>query len=175
MYWYLPMVWTMSFFDAMTRAAEVHASPLASDDLDAAAALHAEAFHQSWSGDEFASLLAQPGTFGFTARGDGPAARPLGMVLARLAAGEGEILTVAVAKAARGRGVGRLLMDNVLQRLHEERAEALFLEVEETNAPALALYRRLRFEEVGRRPAYYAGTDGRRTSALVLRRELGNR
>jgi len=174
-YWYLPMAWTMSFWDALMRPVEILAKPLDTDDLDAAAELHAEAFQQSWSGDEFASLLAQPGTFGFVARAEGPAPRAVGMVLARLAADEGEILTIAVSPAARGRGVGRLLMDNVLGRLHEARAASLFLEVEETNAPALRLYRRLRFEEVGRRPAYYAGADGRRTSALVLKRVLAGR
>ncbi len=56
-------------------------------------------------------------------------------------------------------------MDNVLQHLHAERAASLFLEVEETNTPALKLYRHLRFEEVGRRPAYYVGTDGQRQNA----------
>ena len=58
------------------------------------------------------------------------------------------------------------------ERLPAERALALFLEVDETNVPALALYRRLRFEEVGRRPAYYPGPDGQRTSALIMKRTL---
>lgn len=174
MYWFLPLAWSFSFWDGLMTSAGHVVEAMGDGDVDEAAALHSQAFAQPWSGDEFASLLAQAGTFGFVVRRSGHH-RPLGVVLARLTLDEAEILTVVVDKTARGKGIGRLLMDNVLQYLHAERAASLFLEVEETNKPALALYRRLRFEEVGRRPAYYAGTDGVRTSALVLKRTLGPR
>ena len=173
MYWLLPWAWTLSFWETLAGAPPVAATELAADDVDHAAALHSEAFDRPWSGDEFAALLSTPGTFGFLARRIGnPAAPPVGVVLVRQAADEAEILTIAVGKRARGQGVGRLLMDQVLQRLHAERARSLFLEVDEENAPALKLYGRLRFAEVGRRPAYYADAHGRRTSALVLKRAL---
>ena len=93
-------------------------------------------------------------------------------LLARLAAGEGEILTIAVARAYRRLGLGRDLMEAVLRELHAERAEALFLEVDENNRAAIALYRRLGFREVARRPAYYAHEDGPKSAALVMRRDL---
>ena len=110
--------------------------------------------------------------FGFAAPRDRQgAAGPVGFVLARLAAGEAEILTVAVARAHRRQGLGWRLMDAVLRELHAQRAEALFLEVDETNAPAIALYRRLGFFEVGKRPSYYQGRR-RQTGALVMRRDL---
>ena len=79
-----------------------------------------------------------------------------GFVLARLVAGEAEILTVAVARSHRRLGLGWLLMDAVLRDLHTRRADALFLEVDESNTPAITLYRRLGFRQVGRRPDYYA-------------------
>ncbi|MFD2238812.1 GNAT family N-acetyltransferase [Aureimonas populi] len=172
MYWTLPFNWSLSFWDGLLNPSFVTAD-MGPEDVETAAELHGEAFAAAWAGDEFAALLSQPGTFGFVVRrAYQPLARPSGVVLARLAAGEGEILTIVVDKAARGKGIGRLLMDNVLQRLHAERAEALFLEVEETNVPALALYKRLRFEEVGRRPAYYVDAQGQRANALVLKRAL---
>lgn len=173
MYWYLPWVWTLSFWDEWMKAAPLTATPLEAADLDFAAELHSEAFDRPWSGDEFASLLSQDGTFGFVARRiGGQRTAPAGFVLARLAADEAEVLTIAVARRCRRQGVGRLLMDTVLQRLHADRAAALFLEVDEENAGALALYGRLRFQEVGRRPAYYGDAHGRKTSALVLKRML---
>ncbi|WP_102959584.1 ribosomal protein S18-alanine N-acetyltransferase [Mangrovicella endophytica] len=174
MYWYLPWVWTLSFWDGLLNSeTSIVTADLEMEDLDAAAALHSDAFARPWSGDEFASLLSQEGCFGFVARRVGqPLLPPLGFVLARVTAGEGEILTIAVDKRARGQGIGRLLMDQVLQRLHADRAESLFLEVDEENAAALRLYQRLRFEEVGRRPAYYSHPNGRRTSALILKRVL---
>lgn len=49
----------------------------------------------------------------------------------------------------------------------------LFLEVDDGNQSALGLYRKLGFEKVGERPAYYTAPDGRRATALVLRRVLG--
>ena len=172
--WFWPWAWTVAFLDGLWGGTQIVAAPLTETDLDGAAELHSEAFAQAWSGDELAALLSQPGSFGIVARRVGhPLERPVGFVLARNIDGEAEILTIAVARSARGTGVGRLLMDQVLQYLHAERAKVLFLEVDEENEPALKLYRRLRFEEVGRRKAYYAHPDGRRTSALTLRRDLG--
>ena len=147
--------------------------PLSTLDSRAISALHREDFVRPWTDGEFASLLSQETVFGFAARETGHGAEaPVGFVLARLAAGEGEILTVAVAKAYRRQGLGWRLMDAVLRKLHGQRAEALFLEVDETNAAAVALYRRLGFREVGKRPRYYKSAEGESTGALVMRRNL---
>ncbi|MBL8581921.1 MAG: ribosomal protein S18-alanine N-acetyltransferase [Rhizobiaceae bacterium] len=156
-----------------TRPRDYAMEALRLSDSDAVAAIHREDFARPWSGDEFSALLGENTVFGFAARqvGRGDAA-PAGFVLARLAAGEAEILTVAVSRTQRRQGLGWRLMDAVLRELHRQRADALFLEVDETNEPALALYRRLGFREVGRRPAYYRAADGRRTGALVMRRDL---
>ncbi|RFC69323.1 MULTISPECIES: GNAT family N-acetyltransferase [Mesorhizobium] len=141
---------------------------------DMLAELHREDFVRSWSAEEFSSLLAEEPVFGFVAREVGyPNQDIAGFVLAREAAGEAEILTVAVARSRRREGLGWRLMDAVLRKLHADRAEALFLEVDETNLPAVGLYRRLGFHQVGKRPNYYEskGPHGR-TNALVMRRDL---
>ncbi|MGB3386580.1 MAG: ribosomal protein S18-alanine N-acetyltransferase [Pseudaminobacter sp.] len=154
------------------RVRDYALEPLTAADSDAIAVLHQEDFVRPWTGVEFADLLEQDTVFGFAAREVGQrGAAPVGFVLARLAAGEGEILTVAVARSHRRQGIGWLLMDAVLRHLHGERAQSLFLEVDETNAAAIALYRRLGFHEVGQRPAYYSSSGGR-TGALVMRRDL---
>lgn len=146
--------------------------PLTVRDGPAISAIHHEDFVRPWTDGEFESLLGQDTVFGFavreTGRGDAP---PVGFVLARLAAGEGEILTVAVARTHRRQGLGWRLMDAVLRELHGQRADALFLEVDETNAAAIALYRRLGFFEVGKRPRYYDTGEGK-SGALVMRRDL---
>ncbi|TIX76227.1 MAG: GNAT family N-acetyltransferase, partial [Mesorhizobium sp.] len=69
-------------------------------------------------------------------------------------------------------GLGWQLMDAVLRELHAQRAEALFLEVDETNVAAIALYRRLGFREVGKRANYYRSPEHGPTGALVMRRDL---
>ncbi|AMS38987.1 ribosomal protein S18-alanine N-acetyltransferase [Aminobacter sp. NyZ550] len=141
-------------------------------DSAAIAPLHREDFVRPWSGEEFSQLLEQDTVFGFAVRevGHGTEA-PAGFVLARLAAGEAEILTIAVSRAHRRHGLGWRLMDAVLRELHAQRAEALFLEVDETNAPAIALYRKFGFHEVGKRPNYYQSAQGA-TGALVMRLDL---
>ncbi|MDX8498203.1 ribosomal protein S18-alanine N-acetyltransferase [Mesorhizobium captivum] len=147
--------------------------PLTVADSATVSLLHREDFVRPWTDGEFAALLEQDTVFGYAARETGQGAKPpVGFVLARLAAGEGEILTVAVARAHRRQGLGWQLMDAVLRELHAQRAEALFLEVDETNAPAIALYRRLGFRQVGQRPNYYRSTEHGPTGALVMRRDL---
>ena len=147
--------------------------PLEEGDATALARLHTEDFIRPWTDGEFASLLAQDTVFGFSVRETGNGrAGPLGFILARHAADEGEVLTVAVARAHRRKGLGWKLMDAVLRELHGRRAAALFLEVDETNAPAIALYKRLGFRQVGLRPRYYQAAGKARTGALVMRRDL---
>lgn len=139
------------------------------------AALHAPAFHHAWSEEDFAGMLSQCNIFGFIARPVGKPTQSAGFVLARLVAGEAEILTIAVSSAFQRRGIGRDLMEGVLRHLHHERAESLFLEVDESNVAAQALYRRLGFIQVGNRAGYYEtgqGSGQGRSNALVLRKQF---
>lgn len=143
------------------------------DDAPSLPRIHEEDFVRPWTEDEFTDLLAQSNVFGFAARevGNRPAG-PFGFVLVRQAADEAEILTIAVSRSARRLGLGRGLMDAVLRALHADRTASLFLEVDETNVPAITLYRRLGFIQVGRRPDYYRRPGGERTGAIVMRRDL---
>ena len=137
----------------------------------AIAALHGASFARGWSEAELDGLLAQPGVRAFLARSVGrPKASPLGFVLMRSAADEAEILTIAVDGGARRRGVGRALMDAAIRDLQHDRAARLFLEVDEVNRAAIALYRRLGFSQVGERASYY-GDGGR---ALTMALDLGS-
>ena len=173
----MPPIPTMPTLAFPFRPVEPVLVPLEPSDAAALSRLHALAFDApggGWGGGEFASLLGQPTVLGRRAvrpsRG-GPA-EPRGFVLAREAAGEAEVLTIAVHPAWQGRGVGGLLMETLLRDLYARRARELFLEVDEGNAPALRLYDRLGFREVGRREAYYAGEGTEPVNALTLRLDL---
>jgi [ribosomal protein S18]-alanine N-acetyltransferase len=131
------------------------------DSADALAALHRRAFADAWSADALSALMQSPGAL-CLADVEGGAVR--GFVLARAAAGEGEILTIAVDPPARRNGLGAALVRAAVERLGVER---LFLEVAEDNAAARGLYGGLGFTEVGRRKAYYA-REGASVDALVL-------
>jgi [ribosomal protein S18]-alanine N-acetyltransferase len=132
------------------------------------AALHARSFHRGWSDSEFEALLQERNVVADRAT---EGRRLVGFIVSRLAADEAEILSIAVEPARRGRGLARALLDRNLRRLAGAGARAVFLEVDEGNAPARALYRRAGFREIGRRAGYYPA--GRTTaSALILRRDL---
>jgi ribosomal-protein-alanine N-acetyltransferase len=134
-------------------------------DAVALAALHAASFNRGWSELELEQLLTDRSVVADRAvRGR----RIVGFILSRRAADEAEILSIAVARAAQGRGLARRLLDLHLRRLAGIGLRAVFLEVDEDNEPARRLYARAGFREVGRRPGYYAGGKG----ALVLRRDL---
>jgi ribosomal-protein-alanine N-acetyltransferase len=145
------------------------------DHCRAVADLHAQRFPRAWGDGEFLSLLLQPNTFGFAAWQTNTLIfkSPLnGFVLAREVAGEAEILTIAVGEKVGRFGLGWRLMQAAIREAKNRGGEAMFLEVDDGNAPALGLYRKLGFEKAGERPAYYTDDQGRRTSALVMRRDL---
>ena len=132
-------------------------------DVNVLVRLHATSFADAWSAEWIAKLLALPGTFVFLADGESG-----GFVLVRAAGGEAEILTLAVAPAARRRGIGTVLISAACRRAQEMGAGAMFLEVGRTNEPAKALYTRLGFREVGRRRGYYQEPGGSNEDALVF-------
>ncbi len=133
-------------------------------DLAPLAAIHAACFPDAWSAQALADLLATPGTFAIASAD--------GFVLARAAAGEAEILTLAVSPNARRRGTGVALVRAAANEAQRLGAEVLFLEVASGNAAARALYRHLGFTEAGLRKGYYASPGRAPEDALVLRANL---
>ncbi|MGF6254003.1 GNAT family N-acetyltransferase [Ensifer sp. LBL] len=164
----------MSFTDYFTRRTEFDIFPLEEADLIAAAALHRQRFASPWSDGEIHALLVQETVFGFVARQTNGSFRPAfgGFVLSRAVAGEAEILTIGVEPRYARSGLGWRLMQAAMREALVKGSEALFLEVDETNQPAIGLYRKLGFNKVGERRAYYHDKAGQRTAALVMRLDL---
>jgi ribosomal-protein-alanine N-acetyltransferase len=126
------------------------------------AALHARVFSvpRPWSEAEFAAFLSSPLCFAISAEG--------GFALGRVVAGEAELLTIAVEPDRQGKGIGRTLLGEFLDRTKAAGADSIFLEVAENNLKARALYERLGFAETGRRRGYYGGVD-----AILMGRQAG--
>lgn len=140
----------------------------------AASVIHGERFSRGWSDGEFHDLLGQGTVAGFVALQTGLSARDgvAGFVLARAAAGEAEILSIGVTPKVARQGLGWRLMRAALAEIAARDAATVFLEVDETNAAARALYVKLGFDKVAERPAYYAGPDGKKSAAHVMRLDL---
>lgn len=80
-----------------------------------------------------------------------------------------DVMTIAVAPSARGRGLGRRLLDELETRARAGRAASVMLEVRADNAAAIGLYDRAGYTVVSTRRRYYQPGD---VDALVLRRRL---
>jgi [ribosomal protein S18]-alanine N-acetyltransferase len=140
-------------------------TPVAGQDAETLAAVHAQAFATPWTAEQIAALIDRPEVFGLAAAG--------GFILLRAMAGEAEVLTLAVVRAERRRGLGRALLIAGLESARTAGAETAFLEVAADNDAAIALYEDAGFARVGRRRAYYSRAGGA-MDALVLRRDLNS-
>jgi ribosomal-protein-alanine N-acetyltransferase len=152
--------------------------------------LHARAFDKPWSAAEIAGLMENPAVFALVSRDAPPHdvapsdAAPndhgandrtpnpaKGFVLAWAAAGDAELLTVAVIPEARRKGVAASLVSAASVTALVRGAASMHLEVAQDNLAARALYAKLGYEEAGRRHAYYAG-EGGFVDAIVMKRTL---
>ena len=157
---------------SLFRRAEPAILDARSGDAAALARVHASAFSNGWSEDEFERLLADRNVICHVVRGSGGTGAICAFTISRLVADEAEILMVAVAPGEQSRGLAGRLLSRHLGRLAARGVRNVFLEVDEGNRPAIRLYARAGFEQVGRRTGYYAKPDGQ-AAALVMRRSLG--
>lgn len=93
----------------------------------------------------------------------------VGYVLFSLVFEEMHILNLAVHPGFRRKGGGAALIAYVLGLGREEKTEKVFLEVRVSNGPALALYHKFGFREVGVRRNYYFKPN---ENALLLQYEI---
>ncbi len=135
------------------------------DDVAAVAALERVCFDDPWGPDSVASEIGAADRIVRVAAG---ASGVQGWSSTSVVAETADLLRVAVDPAVRGRGLGRVLVDEVLRTAAEAGADRVLLEVAEPNTPARALYAATGFREIHRRRRYYAGG----ADALVLERVL---
>ncbi len=91
-------------------------------------------------------------------------------IILRRADDQGEILTIVTDPDQRQRGHGRRLLQAAEAKMREEKGKLIFLEVAEDNDPAIALYRAVGFNHIGRRPAYYRRPEGRVAAQTYCKR-----
>lgn len=147
--------------------------PVGAEAAERLAALHATAFDHPWSAADLRSALEIAGTFALATLDETGAAT--GFILARALAGEGEILTLAVAPDRRRAGLGRVLVEAAANLCAAAGAEDLFLEVAQDNDAARALYLRCGFAFAGLRKGYYRRNGAAAVDALMMRRTLNTR
>ena len=92
----------------------------------------------------------------------------IGYIGSQTSIDETDVMNVAVHPDCRRRGIAEALIMELVEQLKRKGSRALMLEVRASNAPAIALYEKLGFAQVGCRKNYYRNP---REDALILRKE----
>lgn len=130
------------------------------------------AYGEAWNRRQVTDALTMPTTHALIidAQGNligaGPA-DPSGFVMTRAAAGEEELLLIAVMPDLRARGLGKVLIEKMFEAARARGSSRVFLEMRRGN-PAVHLYRKLGFEPIGERPNYYRTISGERIDAITF-------
>ncbi|OOF86609.1 ribosomal protein S18-alanine N-acetyltransferase [Rodentibacter ratti] len=93
--------------------------------------------------------------------------RIIGFAICQIVLDEATLFNIAVEPSMQGKGLGELLLNELMIQLKEKNIQTLWLEVRESN-PARWLYEKQGFNEVDIRKNYYPMPDGRRENAVVM-------
>lgn len=131
-------------------------------DVEAASKIERETFSMPWSAKDFLEMVEADYAHYYVAEEDGVIVGCCGI---RNIAGEGEITNVVVAADFRNKGIGRNMMEYMLEKTGENGIGDCTLEVRVSNQPAIHLYESLGFKAEGIRPDFY---EKPREDALIM-------
>lgn len=127
---------------------------------------------EAWSKKSIEDVLNMAGFTGYLVQLDGT---PAGFILCRAGLDEAEVLTLGVLREFRRKGLGRSLLDAVLETFRGSSIERVLLEVGTENKIARDFYADMSFREISRRPQYYKTGEGKSEDALILCRKTKER
>ena len=139
--------------------------PMTVASLDEVLVLEHEVYPFPWSRGNFVDSLASGYTAWTLSVADGGL---IGYCVAMVGVDEMHLLNITIAPSTRRRGHARRMLAGLVQVCRERAAGRLWLEVRESNADARETYRRLGFDEVGKRRGYYPAPQGTREDAIVM-------
>lgn len=122
-------------------------------------------FSDPWSVNSIASELDNRLSLWLVALEDD---KVIGYVGSQTVLGETDMMNIATHPDYRKRGIATALITGLMEALEASGSHSLMLEVRASNEPAVSVYRKLGFEEVGRRKNYYRNP---KEDALIMRRE----
>ena len=146
--------------------------PLQPQHVPQIAALEAANFSAPWDEASVRAELENPLALWLIAEGEGGVGeeRPvLGYVGSQSCFEDADILNVCVRPEARRRGLAEALMTELERRLIPKGVEKITLEVRASNEPAICLYEKLGYSQVGTRKNYY---EKPREDALIMQKSL---
>ncbi len=148
----------------------VYVRAMRTEDVSQVALLEKQIFSRPWSVDSFEKALTYPEQILLVAEETAGEEKVIhGYSILFAAADQADVSNIAVDPAFRGQKIGDALMREMLNRAKEKGVREVFLEVRESNAPAIGLYEKYGFSQIGVRKAYYeAPTE----DALLMKMEF---
>lgn len=134
-------------------------------DVPAVAELERKCFSDPWSERSVAAELENPLSLWLVAL---LGRTVVGYVGSQSVMEQADMMNIAVNPDYRRQGIAESLIERLVSELKDKQVSSLTLEVRASNAPAIALYRKLGFIQVGKRSNYYRNP---REDALILRKE----
>ena len=122
-------------------------------------------FSMPWSKNSIASELNNIYALWLVAEDNGAV---VGYIGSQFSHPEADVMNVAVTPDRRREGIAEVLVDSLIMELKRIGCSSLTLEVRASNDPAIGLYQKIGFHEVGRRKNYYRNP---KEDALILRKE----
>lgn len=138
--------------------------PMQGEDLDAILLIEPVIYSHPWTRGNFSDSLKS----GYSAWVMTLHDEIIGYTLMVLALDEAQLLNISVAESYQKQGLGRVLLNHMLDIAKQNKATNMFLEVRASNASAIALYANMGFDEVSVRRGYYPAETGRE-DAVVMR------
>ncbi|HVO47995.1 MAG TPA: ribosomal protein S18-alanine N-acetyltransferase [Steroidobacteraceae bacterium] len=142
---------------------DVQIRPMVESDVPEVVALERSAYTFPWSEGIFRDCLR----VGYICRVVALREVIIGYGVMSVGAGEAHILNLCIGDTYRCRGVGRRLLDYLIDRGTAAGMSEAFLEVRPSNTAAIRLYQSAGFEQVGMRRGYYQAVGGREDAAVL--------
>ena len=136
--------------------------PMTEADLDAVLIIEYAAFSHPWTRGIFLDGL---GKYQIWLMFEGE--QQVGHGVVQIILDEAHLLNITVKPESQGRGLGLMLLEQLMKRAYEINGRECFLELRDSNRSAYRLYERYGFNEIGRRRDYYPAVGGRE-DAIVM-------
>lgn len=143
--------------------------PAQESDIDPVLEIEKVSFARAWTKQLFIDELSCKTGLNYVAKSDNNQTGVIGYHFFRLIADEMHILKIAVAQQWRTCGIASQILQKSIELASKKGASSAFLEVRPSNTSALALYWKMGFKQIGKRPGYYPETG---EHALVLMKNL---
>lgn len=146
-----------------TQFATCKFRPMNMTDLDAVMVIEPHIYTHPWTRGNFSDSLSSGYSAWVLEKGN----EMIGYALLMMVMDEAHLLNLSIAKDYQKQGLGRYLLEHMIQIARNHHAAHMFLEVRPSNISAIALYENMGFNEMAIRRGYYPAATGREDAVLM--------